>query len=258
MVDVLANDRDDGGVHLLEIVDVRIDERQDRELLDASIGQEQQIAIVAGPQPGIVDVTYIVADGRGRSSLSTLEVEITAIPPTLIPDQVTIDAGSVALVDVLENDLPPGGLDPDTLSIVSSTGGEVGLEEDGDRIQVEPAAGFLGTIEVVYEVCNFGDQCERSTLTVLVEPAGTTGRGQIQVAPGGTQEVPWLVVSAGASPPPTGGSVQVVSGGELFSVTPTINDEGSLIFDALDEARGTAVLVVQTGLDSYELTVVVG
>lgn len=258
-IEVLANDVDDGGVSALRVSDVWIEQAGGFSALEVSTVDDRRIQIVAGPEPGVVDVMYVAEDERGRSTLGVLTVTIETLAPTAIDDELTVVAGSSAVVDVLANDLPRDGLDPTTLTLVSSSSRSVGINLADFTIVYEPSASENEDVDVTYEICNGAGQCDTATLRLTVESAQPTvaGQGSIQLSGEvGVQVVPWQIVSGGDANFPANATTAISTQGvELFSVPPSIGVDGSLTLAPAAGASGAAVIAVDVDDRRYQITV---
>ena len=262
-IEVLANDRDDGGTDALFVSDVRIDSLRDRTNLQVELVDDRTVQLVAGPRSGVIAVTYVLEDQRGRTAAGVITVTIEAVPPSAVDDAVSILEDGSALVDVLANDIPSAGIDPSTLRIISSSTGEVGVSLNDDQILYEPPAGASGVAEIVYEICNGDGQCDTATLRVEVEAVNNqtefAARGQFQVSSlAGDSIIPWSIVSAGAAPVAPATTFDVTTDRtELFASNPRMTDTGALVFEPAPGASGTATVIVVVEGRQYVLVITV-
>lgn len=257
-IEVLENDIDDGGVAALQVSDAWIDQTGGFTALEVSVVDGRRIEIVAGPEPGTYEVTYVAADQRGRSTTGVLVVTIEVLAPTAVDDEFVVVAGSSASIDVLANDLPADGLDPTTLQLVSSNSNSVGINLNDNTIVYEPVAGDASDVELVYEICNGAGQCDTAELIVDVQPSGF-GQGVIQISGDvGEQVLPWQIVSGGATTFPADVPATIATqGSDVFSSAPALGGDGSLTLVPAPGASGTANIVVNVDGRTYQITVVV-
>lgn len=258
-IQVLSNDRDDGGNAALIVSDVRIGNLRDRTNLEVSLVDDRTVGLVAGSSSGVIDVEYVLEDSRGRTAAGIIEVTIEPVPPTAVDDEAAILEDGSALVDVLANDFPTAGIDTSTLQIISSSTGEVGVSLNDDQILYEPPAGSSGVAEIVYEICNGDGQCDTATLRVDVEAVNDqtefAARGEFQVSSlAGDQIIPWSIVSAGAAPIPAGTSFDVSTDRtDLFASNPQMTANGTLVFEPEPGTSGTATVTVMVEGRQYVL-----
>lgn len=260
-IDARANDRDDGGVDRLVIIDIRVigaASSQAEVSIDAATGT---LLFSPGPTPGVVTVEYTIQDRMLRESTAQILVEVTPIVPVAADDSALIEQDTSATVNVLAND-GPSSLDLATadLRIVSNSEGTV--EVANGEITYTPPPNAVGEASVVYEVCSGPQTCDTATLKITVTEVQTQtfrAEGQLAVpAAGGPQLIPWAVVSAGrdAIAPGTTFSIRTDSPG-LFITPPAISSTGSVTFEprptASGIARTTVTVTDSAGTREYRL-----
>ncbi len=254
LIDVRANDRDDGGVDRLNVTDVEI-ASEPGSGATVEVDLAGQLIFTAGPTPGTAVLTYTIEDRMLRSSTGSVVVDIIPATPVAVDDQATTNEDTAVTVDVLDNDGPPI-LDLSTAEfrIVSQSEGTV--EERGGRITYTPPPNAVGDASVVYELCSSPETCDSATLRITVvavdEPSSFRAEGRISIqADAGPQVIPWIVVSSGRDSiaPGTSFAIQTDSPG-LFIVPPAISSSGTLSFEPKPNASGlarTTVTVASNG-----------
>jgi hypothetical protein len=119
--------------------------------------------------------TYTVKDNLGATSnVATVTVTVNApnVPPTANPDTATTTAGTAVTINVIANDVSPGGtINPTTVFIITQPlNGSAAAQPNGTVIYT-PAAGFTGTNTFTYTVKdNVGAVSNTATVTVTVNP----------------------------------------------------------------------------------------
>ena len=260
---VLTNDRDDGGVDGLTVIDARIEQLRDSVDVQVSVVDGEAVRIVAGTEVKVVNVVYVVEDERGRTSAGNVEVTIEAVAPVAVDDEASVRSDGVVFVDVLANDLPANGLDRNTLRVLSSNAAEIGVSLSDDLILYEPQGDTSG-VSIVYEICTTSGQCDTAELFIDVEGVQSVpefaASGEIQVPSQlGPQIVPWVVVSAGAAPIEPGTALDVTTDRtDLFAVPPQVTATGALTFEPLPGAVGTASTTLVVDGRFYQLSIIVG
>ncbi len=244
-IDARANDRDDGGVDRLVIIDTRVlgaASSQAQVSVDPTTGT---LLFVPGPNPGVVTVEYTIQDRMLRESTAQILVEVTPVVPVAEDDSATIEQDTSATVDVLANDGPASlDLATATVRIVSNSEGTVQVASG--EISYTPPPNAVGEAAVVYEVCSGPETCDTATLRITVTEVQSSqafrADGRLDVpADGGPQLIPWAVVSAGrdAIAPGTTFSIRTDSPG-LFITPPAISSTGSVTFEPRPTASGVA------------------
>ncbi len=162
---LLANDSDpDGDVLRLESVQPPAGAQV---AFDSQSGQVTLLAETAGTY----GFSYTVGDGRGgvASAFATVVVQIANLNPVAIDDVVSVVPNTVALVDVLLNDVDA---QPLTISGVSRPAlGEVTLSADLKRISYTPSAAAIGTVQHFnYSVTDGFGGSASAAVTLNVQP----------------------------------------------------------------------------------------
>ncbi|NJC21822.1 hypothetical protein BJ994_000898 [Arthrobacter pigmenti] len=172
LVDVLGNDSDPtGGVLVVQSVDVPADSPLEVAVLDHNVlrihdvrGLNQQTTI-----------TYTVSNGTatatGEVSVLSVEGPQTLLPPQANADEVTVRAGDVVNIPVLENDTHPNG-DELTLSPVLAQGIDLA---DGRIFASENTLRFVAgntakTVYAIYEVMDSTGQTDSAEVRINIRP----------------------------------------------------------------------------------------
>ncbi len=95
--------------------------------------------------------------------------------PTVANDQATTDEGSLVIVEVLKNDKDPdGSLAPNSLKIKSQANNGTGKAVQG-KVYYTPKAGFTGTDELTYTICDGAEKpkCSDAKVSINVEKMKT-------------------------------------------------------------------------------------
>ena len=92
--------------------------------------------------------------------------------PTAVADAGQTTQNHPVTVDVVGNDSAGNApLDPTTVTVVTPAGdipGTVTVDPATGAITFVPAADFVGTTDIVYQVCDTSGSCATATLTVTV------------------------------------------------------------------------------------------
>jgi hypothetical protein len=123
--------------------------------------------IASGPE----SYTYTISDGRGGTSVGTVNVNVIAagnIPPTANDDpDATTNEGVPVDIDVLANDTDPDV--GDTLSVTAVTQGANGsVTNNTTDVTYTPNPGFFGTDSFTYTMWDGTDSDGPATVTVTV------------------------------------------------------------------------------------------
>ena len=156
------------------------------------------ITFTAGNEPGLVEVAYVVGDGRGGEQTGTLSITVVERQENQAPvarnDSETTFAGREVVIDVLDNDTDPNG---DTLSLVRAVASEdaqVRWEPSSPEIRVTSAK--AGTVNVVYRVTD-GQATDEAVLRIDFQERGekqppVAVRDEVLLDPGEPAYVPVL------------------------------------------------------------------
>jgi len=253
LIDVRANDEDDGGPDNLDIVHVEIVDPPES-LATIEVDLSGQLLFSSTPESDVVIVEYTVRDRMLRESSARVLIAVTPPVPVAVDDQASTKEDTPVTVSVLDND-GPALLDLSTVDmrIVSSSSGLV--EVAGGEITYTPPPNASGTAAIVYEICSAEATCDQASLTIVVEPVSDpspfAAEGQIVLpSNAGPQLVPWVVVSSGQTTVEPGTTFSISTDRpNLFSVAPAISPNGGLTFTPAPGASGTANSTV-TVIDS--------
>ncbi len=134
--------------------------------------------LVYTPNSGFVGfdtVTYQVCDTLTMPALCETAIAIIEVLPTgtngltASDDFQTLNTGSVALGNVLDNDTDPNAGDVLTVTASSGsvTGGMYTIDASGNYTFI-PTPGFEGTASFTYEVCDNNGDCEEATVYIII------------------------------------------------------------------------------------------
>ncbi|MDE0805101.1 MAG: Ig-like domain-containing protein, partial [Acidimicrobiales bacterium] len=156
------------------------------------------VTFTAGNQPGDVEISYVVGDGRGGEQTGVLAVSVVERRVNQAPDARNDSAstftGREVVFDVLDNDNDPNG---DALSIVRAT------SDDDAQIRWDPTSPEIrvtsdepGTVNVVYRVTD-GQATDEAILRVDFRSRGEKRppiavRDEVLLTPGEPAYVPVL------------------------------------------------------------------
>ena len=223
---------------------------------------------------GNVPFTYNVSDGNGGTSSATA---VVAVIPTNSTNNVYANddakaapAGTTLTGNALSNDSDPEG---NTISVTSATVngtpltigiatditgvGTITLNADGTYTLV-PEAGFTGTVNVPYNVCDNGtpQACDQATLyltslpalpvadnDILQVPAGVTTAGNVLTNDeyNGTATLSGQYYNASGvlTPLPIGTATPVYTSGNTLAGQMTLNSDGTYSFVPASGFTGT-------------------
>ena len=121
----------------------------------------------------ISDVEREVATQGTLEDLSICLSECSMpIPPVANDDDVTVDAGSEGVFNILTNDTAPAGADLETVTLINEpplSEGTIAVNNFGLTI-FTPALGFVGSVTpVTYEVCADNGLCDQAIINITVE-----------------------------------------------------------------------------------------
>ncbi|WP_458116804.1 Ig-like domain-containing protein [Arthrobacter sp. D2-10] len=172
LVDVLGNDSDPtGGVLVVQSVDVPAGSPVDVAVLDHNVLRIHDVRNL-GEQ---TTITYTISNGKasatGEVSVLPVEGPETLLPPQANSDEVTVRAGDVVNIPVLDNDTHPNG-DELTLSPVLAQGidladGRVFASENSLRFVAGPTA---KTVYAIYEVLDSTGQSDSAEVRINIRP----------------------------------------------------------------------------------------
>jgi uncharacterized repeat protein (TIGR01451 family) len=165
--------------------------------VDAATGE-----VAFAPEEGFdgdaTDIRYVAETATGEDVTSTISVSI-GTPPAAVADAVTVAVGTVASVDVLDNDVAgeTAAMDYDSVVLLDALGNEVEtLAAPGQgtwslgplgTIVFTPESGFSGTVTATYRAADTdGNLTSASVQVTVAQPASALDDDSASVAPGGT------------------------------------------------------------------------
>lgn len=129
---------------------------------------------------GTDSLEYIVSSGLGAWDYAWVFINVTSVNDEMmvIDDLAKTFAGQPVIIDVLKNDYDDdNGIDIATLAVYEFDLPEHGTAElINGKIRYMPEAGFIGTDQFTYEVCDLDEveqSCGEATVTVIVKPLGS-------------------------------------------------------------------------------------
>lgn len=172
LVDVLGNDSDPtGGVLVVQSVDVPADSPLDVAVLDHNVLRIHDVRSLNQQ----TTISYTVSNGKatatGEVSVLSVEGPETLLPPQANSDEVTVRAGDVVNIPVLDNDTHPNG-DELTLNPVLAQGidladGRIFASENSLRFVAGPTA---KTVYAIYEVLDSTGQTDSAEVRINIRP----------------------------------------------------------------------------------------
>lgn len=172
LVDVLDNDSDpSGGVLVVQSVDVPAGSPLDVAVLDHNVLRIHDVRNLSEQ----TTITYTISNGKasatGEVSVLSVEGPETLLPPQANSDEVTVRAGDVVNIPVLDNDTHPNG-DELTLNPVLAQGidladGRVFASENSLRFIAGPTA---KTVYAIYEVLDSTGQTDSAEVRINIRP----------------------------------------------------------------------------------------
>ncbi|GAB3538367.1 Ig-like domain-containing protein [Arthrobacter tecti] len=172
LVDVLGNDTDpSGGVLVVQSVDVPEGSPLDVAVLNHSVLRIHDVRNLDRQ----TKITYTVSNGKasatGEVSVLSVAGPETLLPPQANADEVTVRAGDVVNIPVLDNDTHPNG-DELTLSPVLAQGIDLA---DGRIFASENTLRFVAgdtakTVYAIYEVLDSTGQTDSAEVRINIRP----------------------------------------------------------------------------------------
>ncbi|MBM7782618.1 Ig-like domain-containing protein [Arthrobacter tumbae] len=172
LVDVLGNDSDPGGgVLVVQSVEVPADSPVDVAILNHNVLRIHDVRNLSEQ----TTITYTMSNGTasatGEVSVLPVEGPETLLPPQANSDEVTVRAGDVVNIPVLDNDTHPNG-DELTLSPVLAQGidladGRIFASENSLRFVAGPTA---KTVYAIYEVLDSTGQTDSAEVRINIRP----------------------------------------------------------------------------------------
>nr|WP_056548660.1 Ig-like domain-containing protein [Arthrobacter sp. Soil782] len=172
LVDVLGNDSDpSGGVLVVQAVDVPAGSPLEVAVLDHNVLRIHDVRNLSEQ----TTITYTISNGTasatGEVSVLSVEGPETPLPPQANSDEVTVRAGDVVNIPVLDNDTHPNG-DELTLNPVLAQGidladGRIFASENSLRFVAGPTA---KTVYAIYEVLDSTGQTDSAEVRINIRP----------------------------------------------------------------------------------------
>ncbi len=203
----------------------------------------------------------VCAPGQ-TTNCPTTPLEITVLDPIPATDRpvanndiASVTSGVPSVVNILANDAegnPGGSLNPASVTITSNPAhGSVVVNSDG-TITFTPAAGYVGTDQVTYQVCDTSvpPLCQTAvvyfTVSAPTAPAHTTAVDDytsVSGSPNGTNSVTGNVLTNDTNSAGGTLSATVVSGPSASQGVFTLNANGSFTFTPAPGYSGTVDIV---------------
>ncbi|MDO9395998.1 MAG: Ig-like domain-containing protein [Herbiconiux sp.] len=246
LVNVLANDSDpNGGILAVQSVQVPADSGVTVEVLEHEILRISDRPGLAEPITIYYTVSNGLASARGEVFITPIPAPARLQPPVAQDDEVTVRAGDVATIPVLDNDYHP---DSDTIHLsgtlidpqVDPADGEIFVSEDVVRFKAGPEP---KTVYATYEVVDSQGQKAAGyiTIRIIAADAGTNSPPRpedvtIRALQGTSVRIP--IPLDGLDP--DGDSVQLV-GQSSAPAKGRVTDVGEawLVYEAYPESTGT-------------------
>ncbi|WP_162867862.1 Ig-like domain-containing protein [Euzebya tangerina] len=221
------------------------------------------------PDPGFVGTdtfTYTVSDDDGGTTIRTVTVTVTDVPPTAVDDSATVTGRAAGQpvapspIAVLDNDLDPAGngLSLDSLDTAGTVGTAV---VSGNQVNYVPAGGFKGTDAFTYTLVDGSGNTATATVTVTVPNAAPIARDDTATTVGGTpvditvlgndtdSNTDTLTVTAVTDP--TNGSLSDAGDGTItYTPGPGFNGTDSFTYTVSDGDGGTDTATVTISVDN--------
>lgn len=247
LIDVLANDSDDGGQAALEIVSVT-DPAHGTTAIEP--GTPQKVAYTPDPDYNGSDAfAYTVRDAEMLEVGANVDVTVSPVNDPPVADDETLvvdeDPPAASVVDVLTGDVPGPPDESGTLEVTSVSNPQHGLATHAaDNVMYEPNENYFGPDSFTYTVCETGGGlCDTGAVNVTVTPVNDVPvalNDSFVVAAPGTV----LAVRANDNPGPGEAATQtlapptIVSGPTNGTATP--NPDGSITYSATESFAGAA------------------
>lgn len=166
LIDVLSNDDAGGGI--LTITSVTPSANGSAVIEDGAIRYVPNAGF-SGPDT----ISYEVSDGADGTATASVQVEVAVVQagaPIVVDDFVTVVSGGTILIDAIANDSDPDG-DGIYISNVAPTIAQ-SLQFVNGMIQYEALDNYIGVVEMVYTVSDFGGTT--STGSVFIDVVAPT------------------------------------------------------------------------------------
>ncbi|WP_104172634.1 Ig-like domain-containing protein [Arthrobacter sp. Y81] len=243
LVDVLGNDSDpSGGVLVVQSVTAA-----DGQPISASVLDHSVVRITDIRAQGQLNVKYTISNGK---SLASGDIAVLVVPapaklqaPQAKPDEVSVRAGDVVTIPVLENDTDPNGgklaLEPELAQKPDDADGRI--FRSGGTLRFI-AGDVPKTVYAIYKVTNESGQSDSQQVTIRVrardderntrpEPKNLTAR----VVSGMEVRIPVPLDGIDAD----GDSVQLIGVDKAPAMGTAVVKDGYLEFTATGAAAGT-------------------
>ncbi|MEX2394754.1 MAG: Ig-like domain-containing protein, partial [Actinomycetota bacterium] len=235
VVDVLDNDSDpEGDTITLGTISTPANGSVTANAPDQTISYEPNVGFEGEDSFG-----YEICDARGACSTATVDVTVYApdSPPVAGDDASTTDQGDAIVLNVLSNDVDPGGGTLAIDSVSDPSHGTVVVNPDWS-LTYTPDTSFNGTDTFTYTVCVV-DRCDSAevTITVLpvIEPAADDDPPVVPVVDDPVDDVV-------DDPVDVLDEVTVDEDGRVV-IIPVNTDSGLVVRSVSDPAHGTAEIL---------------
>ncbi len=183
---------------------------------------------------GVITFSYSIINADG--DIDSAEVTVTIVDAAIDAedDEITVQGGTIATINVLDNDTGVG------LAITNFTqpsDGTVSDSGDGQSLVYDPGPSFIGTTSFMYTIVD--EDGNNSTATVLIDvvaPELTLQDDESLTSAGETVQIPVLLNDFGQGLTITGFAQPVNGGMVVFG-----SEDGVLVFMADEGFVGNAV-----------------
>jgi hypothetical protein len=198
--------------------------------------------IVTAAPPATINVTSSVG--------GTDEAHVTVVdntPPLAVDDTATTSEGVEVTIDVVANDVDTDGINPATVTIVSSTTNGLAINNGDGNIRYIPFANFNGTDSLTYRVAdNTGILSNVATVSITVN---------------GVNNAPVAVADSATTDNATPVIINVLANdsdvdGDALTVTAvTTPANGTAVINADNTITYTTTTIGFIGIDTFDYTV---
>ena len=129
--------------------------------------------IVSGAQTATPEVSGLgkyylqITDQYGCSAVDSVTVGLL-VQVNAMNDTVGLLINTFADINVLENDVPSGELNPQSITIVSPPGHGFATVTSDSIITYTPTQYYIGQDAFIYAVCDYFDRCDEATVLVMI------------------------------------------------------------------------------------------